>query len=80
MVNRFLFVVDVSLASFYITRWRSPGTQTVLFALRCRSSFHGVLVVCGPFQFDVMASVWNLIVSFPDYCIFLSFGIGLVQV
>ena len=39
----------------------------------CCFYFSAVLVVCSPVPFGVSDSVWKLIVSVPDHCIFICF-------
>ena len=38
----------------------------------CCFNFSAVLLVHVPFLFDVWDRMWNLIVSVPDHCLFLS--------
>ena len=71
MFVRCLLGFDLLLILFRIALWPSAGKELSPWLFTCYFYFSAVLVVRVPFPFGVWGRVWNLIVSVPDYCIFI---------
>ena len=68
-----MLVFDLLFILFRTSLWPSAGKELPLLAFHlCCFNFSAVLVVRVLFPLGVWDRMWNLIVSVPDHCLFLS--------